>query len=472
MLFNEARTWRGQWWLPGRDELRAGVLSYDPEGGGLRLELVGGLSAHVREQVGPRVTNVVPDDGFFAVVLGAVNGRAVTLQECQVVHARGRTAMFGGSDQGEQDLSVGAALFGIHLQAPDDPMFDLVETSFQGLTAWAGLSAITVTSSAARPSAIGVQFPEDQVANVGQDVYRIVHWATGFNPTRQGNGTSISVRHEALLNVEPAAPSAWSTLRAKAGHVIELVSLARRSRPGLLSFRVRQAGARSPEGHPEAGWVDVLWKQRTAGARDERVAFTAEERGFAETLSHWLVKRDELKNAVNLVQAVWDDGWYLESAVLVLATATESLGSTLELPRKMDEKEYAAMAAAMLATAPPAQQAWLRSVLGQHLNGPSLKQKALAIADLLPTEVQDRLLPSVKKWAQVLVRERNNLSHSGSTSTDWQVLASLRQVTSAVIYLALLVQIGVPGHRIEEVLESDPYLRYACERSARDLAGS
>jgi hypothetical protein len=377
--------------------------------------------------------------------------------------------MFSGSDHGEQDLSVGAALFGIHLETADDPVFDRVETTFHGLTAWSGRSAITVTSSAARPSAIDVQFPDDQVACVGQDVYRIVHWASGFNPAYRGNGTSISVRHEARLNVEPTAPSSWSNLRAKAGHVVELVSLARRSRPGFLSFRVRQAGVKASEGRPEAGWVDVLWKQRAASARDERVAFSATERGFGETLSHWLTKRDELENAVNLVQAVWDEGWYLESAVLVLATAAESLGSTLSLPRKMDEVDYALMAAEMLAVAPQEQHAWLRGVLGQHLNGPSLKQKVLAIAELLPAEVRSRLLPHPKRWAQVLVRERNNLSHSGSTSTDWQTLASLRQVTSTVIYLALLVQIGVPGHRIEEILDSDPYLRYACERSARDL---
>jgi len=380
--------------------------------------------------------------------------------------------MFGGSDHGQQDLSVGAALLGVHLKAADGPTFDRVEASIQGLTAWAGLSAITVTSSSAQPSAVGVELPDDQVARVGQDIYRIVHWAAGFNPAYQGNGTSLSVRHEARLNVEPAAPATWSDLRVKVGHVVELVSLARRSRPGFLAFRVRQAGVETPAGRPEAGWIHVLWKQRTAGMREERVAFTAEERGFEATLRQWLATRDELANAANLVQAVWDEGWYLESAVLALATATESLGSTLSLAGKMDDADFKAMAAAMLAVAPPVQQTWLRSVLGPHLNGPSLKQKVLAIADLLPAEVRGRLLPSVTTWAQVLVRERNNLSHSGRTRADWQILASLRQVTSAVIYLALLVQIGVPQKRIGEIMDSDPYLRFACERSARDFTSS
>lgn len=471
MRFNEARAWRGQWWLPGQVESRAGVLSYDPERG-LRLELVGGLSARVREPVGPGVLRAAPDDGVFDVVFGSVDGRAVTLQDCLVVHARGRTAMFGGSDDGEQDLSVGAALLGIHLEGADDPIFDRVETSFQGLTAWAGRSAITVTRSSELPSTVGVECPDDQVASIGQDVYRIVHWAFESSPTQQGNGTSISVRHEARLNVEPAVPTAWSELRAKVGHVLELVSLARRSRPGFVSFRVRQVEVETAAGRPAGGWVEVLWKQRAPGNRDERVAFTAEERGFEETLSQWLAKRDEVGNAVNLVQAVWDEGWYLESAVLVLATATESLGSTLPLPRKMNEADYQAMAAAMLSVAPLAQQTWLRGVLGPSLNGPSLKQKALAVAELLPAEVRGRLLPSVTRWAQTLVRERNNLTHSGSTSADWQVLASLRQVTSAVMYLALLVRIGVPEHRIGKILDSDSYLQYACERSARDLVPS
>ncbi|GAB2497449.1 hypothetical protein GCM10027063_40890 [Promicromonospora xylanilytica] len=463
LAFDAPRSWRGHWGIPGGETEYAGVLSYDPRDG-LRLELVGILPSGRQIELPSGLVATVPDDGIFEVLVGVVDGRPITLLDC--VSQRTQGVPFGSGSGGEQDLSVAFALFGIRLETADETAFDRVDSRIEGLTAWAGQSAITISSTRGKPDNVGMLLPDAQVAQVGDETYRIDHWALGFNPVHRADGTSVGVRHEAHLTIDAKAPAAWKELHTKAGQVVELVSLARRARAGFLSFRIRRAEKGTSRSAP--AWVDVLWNQRVSAPNDGRVAFTSAEIGFQNLMVTWLARRTDLINATDLVQAVWDNGGYLESSVLAVATAVESLGSTYDLPRKMPDGEFKQLIAEVVAAAPLDQQGWLRGALS-GMNGPSLRGKALAIANRLPKPVQDQLLPSPEIWARKLVRARNDLSHSGNTKATWEVLASLRQVTSAVIYLALLTELGLSDEQVGSALDTDPYLRYACRRAARDL---
>lgn len=465
LLFEESANWRGQWWYPGTDQRHSGVLSYDPQGG-LKLQIVGVFPPQLGEQVAPGAWAVMPG-GAIQVLAGLVDGRPVTLLDCLSLRSRGPGAMFGGSVEGEQDLSVYVAMFGVEIQTGAERAFDRVALSLEGLTRWAGRTGVATHREVGGQDRIMVRRPEDQTAHVEDDHYRLTTWTYGPETAHRADGISTAVRQETHLIVEPANPMLWNELRDKAGAIVNLVSVARRSRSKFLSFRLRVASTESEDAH--GNWVDVLWKQRSGPAYGDRVAFSAAEIGFEKILGTWLTQQKRLSNAVNLLQAVWDDGWYLESAVLALATAVESLGSTYDLPQKMPKQEYRIMVAEVVAAAPIEHQGWLRSALG-GMNGPSLKAKCEVIARRLPSRVQEQLLPSVDVWARVLARARNDLSHSGNTNLDWEALAALRQVTSAVIYLAILVELGLSDEQVESVLTNDSYLQYACVRSARHFA--
>lgn len=460
--FDEARSWRGLWRaVDGRDI--PGLLSYDPEVG-LTLELFALLKDPMQTIPGsPGVSFKVGDDGHHDVLHGQVEGRAVTLIDCLSLGSR--REMLASAWSGSEDLSVGTALFGAELHV-SDRTFDRAIVALEGLTAWSGRSALTVSQD---PKwSVGVEFPEvDQTATLRGVSYRLQHTIFGFSPGFRGEGTSVAVRDEVHLIIETEEPVSLGELREHAAKVVDLVSLARRARPRTLAFSPRCVDSDGATHN-----VKALWQERPSKTRKrEEVAFTAADLGFSNVMATWDARREELISTVNLLRATWDDGWYLESSVLALATAVEALASTFDLPLKLSKAEYKAMYEQIVAGAPEERRAWLRQVLGP-LNGPSLRERIVAVADRLPSAVRERLVPIDGTWADSLARVRNDLSHRGATTVDHEVLATLRQVTSAVLYLVLLKELGLPDEQVLRTMERDGYLSYACTRSLRDLGRS
>lgn len=140
-------------------------------------------------------------------------------------------------------------------------------------------------------------------------------------------------------------------------------------------------------------------------------------------------------------------------------------------PLKMPFAEYRAMGKAIVAAAPEDQRDWLRGAVGSF-NGPSLKPRTLAVVHPLPAPVRERLLPNGSRSADTLYRARNELCHSGSSQAGFATLVSLRQGTSAVLYLALLTELGIPDRLLEQAAERDPYLSFASTRSRREFGSA
>src|SRR5690606_14119879 len=119
-------------------------------------------------------------------------------------------------------------------------------------------------------------------------------------------------------------------------NVADLVSLARRARSRIRLCRLSTADS-------TASTVDVLWRQRAGSKPSPHLVFTASEMGFQELIDHWIDRRKDLIDSLNLIQSLWEEGWFVESAVLALATTVESLGSTRELPSKLEGAPYQQM---------------------------------------------------------------------------------------------------------------------------------
>jgi hypothetical protein len=77
------------------------------------------------------------------------------------------------------------------------------------------------------------------------------------------------------------------------------------------------------------------------------------------------------------------------------------------------------------------------------------------------------LLPNVGAWAEATKSERNPVAHGGNMSADVQRLRAITTVTTAVVLLNLLHQLGIPEERLMFAMVDNPTLSVAA-RLARE----
>ena len=77
-------------------------------------------------------------------------------------------------------------------------------------------------------------------------------------------------------------------------------------------------------------------------------------------------------------------------------------------------------------------------------------------------------MPDVDRWARRATRARNDLAHDGGTPNhSIEELIAIVDVTTAVVILNVLHELGLPAEQQREIVQEHPQLR-ATARSARE----
>lgn len=119
----------------------------------------------------------------------------------------------------------------------------------------------------------------------------------------------------------------------------------------------------------------------------------------------------------------------------------------------------------MLEHVPEQHEKWLREKLGHNTR--TLRTKLLDLAAIPDAEVMSRLLPNPEAWADATKKERDPVAHGGKNmSSDVKLLSAIVKMTTAVVYLNLLHQLGIPKERLLFAVYDSPTLA-----SAMRLAG-
>ncbi|WP_399932414.1 HEPN domain-containing protein [Streptomyces kanamyceticus] len=128
-------------------------------------------------------------------------------------------------------------------------------------------------------------------------------------------------------------------------------------------------------------------------------------------------------------------------------------------------EDFKAMREAMLAQVPEEHRKRIR---GSLRNGPTLRDRLYALAARPDQEALSTLVPDVDRWATRTTRARNDLAHEGRTPNHkLEELVAIVDVTTAVVLLNLLNELGLPAERQREIVRVHPELR-ATVRSAQD----
>jgi hypothetical protein len=475
---DESGEWAGLWWLPDNtDEQVPGVLRYDPESG-LSLSLIGAFEDRITSNPAPGVTMYREGTRTWDVIHGAAEQREVTLLGC--APKSGKRTMFARvKSPDKQILTAMSAIIGAHVSGEEDAAFSAAEVSVEDLGLWAASSVFEGFLGAPDGKidgigSIAVKPVEAQSVVVDGTEFRLEHRHTlPFFDQRKG-GTVGRMRDAAFVRAVPADPFSAGEAWAAASLVQDLIALATHRAAGVIWLRLEVAGTESdlPDGRAAPRrHADVLYSPTALGKHDakavdhHRVFFTCASLPFEEVVPRWCEAHGRLQAATNMILGLrYAPASFVENNLLTAVGAAEVLHRGLRIDEKpFPKEEFKEMRNAMLAQIPEEHRDRFR---GAIRNDPTLRDRLHALAVRPDQEAIALLMPDVGHWAGRTTRARNDLAHEGRTPNhSFEELIAIVEVTTAVVILNVLHELGLPAGRQREIVQEHPQLR-ATSRTA------
>lgn len=480
-----AAEWAGLWWLPDNpDEQVPGVLRYDADGG-LSLSLIGAFEDRIMSNTAAGVTAYHEGTMSWDVIHGAAEQREITLLG-SIPNSSKRTIGARVASPDKQTVTATVAIIGAHVSGEEDQAFSGVEVSVEDLRFWAASSVFEGFLGAPDgkidgTGRISVKPVDDQSVVVDGTEYRLVHTPTlPFFDQRKG-GSVGRMRDTVSIRVYPSEPFALNAALKAASLVQDLISLATHRAAGVIWLRLEVAGSEShlPDGRTlPRRCADVLYSPAALGKHDakvvdhHRVFFTCDSLPFEEVLPRWCEAHDRLQAATNMILGLrYAPARFVENNLLTAVGAAEVLHRNLRIDEKPFLKaEFTAMRDAMLAEVPEEHQ---DRFMGAIRNDPTLRDRLHALAARPDQEAIALLVPDVAHWAKRTTRARNDLAHEGRTPNhSFDELIAVVEVTTAVVLLNVLHELGLPAERQRKIVQEHPQLRATSRTAGEWLVSS
>lgn len=482
LSLDEAGEWAGLWWLPGDpDERVPGVLRYDAEDG-LSLSLIGAFEDRIMSNPAPGVTAFHEGTRTWDVIHGAAEQREVTLLGC--VPTGGKRTMFARvKSPDKQTVTASTAIIGAHVKGEEDAAFSVAEVSVEDLGYWAASSVFEGFLGASDgkmdgTGRISVKPVDAQSVVVDGTEYRLVHTHTlPFFDQRKG-GTVGRMTDKVSVRVAPAEPLPLSAALKAASLMQDLIALATHRAAGVIWLRLEVAGTESalPNGQSlPRRRADVLYSPAALGKHDakvvdhRRVFFTCDSLPFEEVVPRWCEAHGRLQAATNMILGLrYAPARFVENNLLTAVGAAEVLHRNLHIDEKPFPKaEFRTMREAMLAHVPDEHRDRFK---GAIRNDPTLRDRLHALAERPDQEAIALLVPDVDHWARRTTRARNDLAHEGKTPNhSLEELTAVVEVTTAVVILNVLCELGLSPDRQRKIVQEHPQLRQTARTAGEFL---
>lgn len=469
---DESAEWAGTWWLPDDpDEQIAGVLRYEPATG-LALSLIGAFEDRIMSSPSPGLVAVHEGTQTWNVIHGVAEHREITLLGCVPTSTR-RTFGARVKSPDMQTVMATTALIGAHVTGRDDAAFSAADVSVDDLEFWAASSVFegsmgTPGGKLDGSGSISVKPVSSESVTVDGTEFRLTHRHTlPFFDQRKG-GTVGRMRDTVFVRVVPSQPFSLTDALESAGSLQDLIALATHRAAGTIWVRLELAevGSALPADRPALRRnVDVLYTPPALGKHDAKavdqhcVFFTCASLPFEAIIPRWSETRGRLLAATNMVLGLrYAPARYVESNLLAAVGAAEVLHRGL----RIDERPFPAevfdeLRNAMLAQVPEEHRGRFK---GSIRNDPTLRDRLSALAARPDHAAIGLLMPDVGWWAQRTTRARNDLAHEGRTpGHSIDELIAIVEVTTAVVILNILNELGLPAEKQRAIVRQHPQVR-------------
>ncbi|MFJ8786796.1 HEPN domain-containing protein [Streptomyces sp. NPDC102476] len=473
MNLDEVGEWSGIWWLPDDpDQAIPGVLRYSPDDG-LVLSLIGAFEDRIMSTPSPGLTVYHEGSRNWDVIHGAAEQREISLLGCYPNSVK-RSIGARVKSPDKQTVVAMTALVGAHVSGEGDAVFSAAEIAVEDLEFWAASSVFEGFLGAPDgkidgTGSISVKPVQTRSVLVDGTEFRLQHQHTlPFFDQRKG-GTVGRMRDTAFVSVVPAAPFSLGGAREAASLVQDLISLATHRAAGMIWLRLEVAKtepALPPDGRPvPRRRADVLYSPTALGRENakavdhHRVFFTCESLPFEEVVPRWYEARGQLQAATNMILGLrYAPARYVENNLLTAVGAAEVLHRGLRIDEKpFPTADFKAMRDAMLERVPEKHRKRFKEVIR---NDPTLRDRLHALAARPGQDAIALLMPDVDRWAGRATRARNDLAHEGKTPNHCiEELIAIVELTTAVVILNVLHELGLPAERQSEIVREHPQLR-------------
>ena len=378
-----------------------------------------------------------------------------------------------------QIVCATTAIIGAHVSGEKDAAFAAAEISVEDLTLWAASSVFScyhgyrdgIPDGA---GTISVKPVETQRVNVEGTEYSLVHTHILPRLDYRRGATVGRMRDTASICVRRAEPFDLRTALEAASLIQDLIALATHRSAGVIWLQLEVAGTKAflPDGRMlPPRHANVLYCPVVVGNRDEKsvdpdsVLFTCQMLPFEEVMPRWCGVRGRLQAAINMILGLrYAPARFVENNLLMAVGAAEALHRGLDIEEKpVPEAEFKKIRNAMLGQVPEEYRGRFKQAIR---NSPTLRDRLLALAGRPDQEAIRQLVPDVGHWAKRTTRARNDLAHEGKTPNhSIDELIAIVRVTSTVVVLNVLHELGLPVERQRQIVRDHPQLRMICKKA-------
>ncbi|MGY0389537.1 ApeA N-terminal domain 1-containing protein [Nocardioides sp. WG-D5] len=470
---DEPGEWAGVWWVPGDpDDQVAGVLRYEPERG-LELSLIGTFEDRIMSSPSPGVVDIHEGYQTWDVIHGVAEQREITLLGC-APRSTTRTIFARVKSPDKQTVAATAALIGAQVAGDDDMAFSEVEVSIEDLGLWASSSVFEegfIGTSGGKLDGTGrISAGPVEVQSVVVDgtEFRLEHRHTLPFFDRRKGWTVGRMRNTALIRVVPSEPLSLNAAMTSARLMQDLIAVATHRAAGVIWLRLKVAEAEGEvrgDRPAPTRYADVLHSPSALGKPEtkaldvDRTFFTCESLSFEEVIPRWCDAHGRLQAATNMILGLrYAPARYVENNLLTAVGAAEVLHRGLRIDEKpFPRGEFKAMREAMLGQVPEEHRDRFKKAIR---NDPTLRDRLYALAARPDQGAIAQLMPDVDRWAGRTTSARNDLAHEGTTPDhSIEELHVVVEVTTAVVILNVLHELGLPPERQREIVREHPQLR-------------
>lgn len=484
LYLDQLGEWAGLWWLPDDfDNQVPGVLRYDSESG-LTLSLIGSFEDRIMTMAVPGV-EAYQGRRTWDVLHGVAEQREITLLDCVPI-SDSRTYGPRVKSPDKQTIKAGKALVGAHISDEDEKTLSVAKVSVEDLTHWAASSVFTMDPGTTDDTfdgtaRISTKQVEPQSVWAEGIEFHLEHSHTRPFFDKQRGKTIGRMRDTAFIRMVPSDLFSLEDAVRLAGLVQDLISLATHRAAGLLWLQldlIRKDGATESDKSSSLQRVEVLYSPLAVGKPEakaiapHRVFFTCATLPFEEIVPRWLEAHERLQAATNMLLGLrYAPARFIENNLLTAVGAAEVLHRCLDIDEPpIPPGEFKEMRELMLAQVPEEYRDKIRAAVR---NDPTLRDRLYALADRPDQEAISLLIPDVEQWARQTTRARNNLAHKGKTlQHPTEELAAIVHVTTAVVLLNVLNELGLPAEHQHQVVQEHPELRRTAELAQEWLVAS
>jgi hypothetical protein len=457
----------GYFWLAGHeDDCLSGRLLFDPAGGGITLTLVGRFD-HAKEDGGEPTVRL----------MGWLGNDRVTLDRAYLSNDGFRAPGLIESSYYANRMFVGHHLEQAQLS------FQRAMVTITDLDSWVGKSGISKRQNRVETSTGFDLTYEMRYDPLPEESHRFSRgkvtlgfaWKPGGDPLR-----GISFRQWPVVRIEYDGLQSFETIQADVSRIQSLVTLCVDAPTTTESLTVSRPDIESKmldgsdSGHPQL--VEYLalplrhiepGKQRLRHPFEMLVSY--DDVGGVAGIARWLDVSERFRRALDSVMSIHRaKHMFAENRFLNVTFAAEAFHRITQETAYMDEAAFDALLEGYLATTPEEHHEWLRGKIG-YGNEPPLRKRLMQLATRAGKATRP-IIGDKSRWAQTLKDVRNELTHVGAESQEFDGgdLFFLTESVYAVVRVCMLLESGVPLDLLTEKAGNASITRYR-ERLHRSL---